>query len=720
MGENGSWSGADPDELDHLADLLDRPGDQAGPSVAIDLESLFTRAAQLGVGDELASLRSLHTWAIEVAPQLRENAAILRGDSGQLWGEPATDPSPFITDPSPFNDGVASTYDLRVPGQDDANEFIRLSEQEELSEEDLRRMNQLLGEWDESNEFAAYLIDEMGMEEYLRLSQRFDQIDTLANSGDDNSMFTSLDTRMGNILTCAFQIPGDMDTDIKSTEYQLWLTSDPDGQRYQQRLDALRAIGSETLNEPDLNDVMLGGQPDPRLGYDVVFDLLDSADTQVPMSEPFFDQTMNHLIEMERANPDIWTSDRFPVDQFILNEDGDRVPNPEYGWGPENDATDRLLGLAANSNPDAVEAFFDPNLTNNLHYFIGAPENAPYGDGTTRYVTYGDFTRMGPTITSPGGYPGLNAALEAAATGHAPGTSPQQGDLPPSDTNARIAEQAWNTFADEYETASTPDEVQHSRLVEDGIFESLRPAMGQIAAAYIPSVQGSIRGEPIEPPGHPYPTFTSGGNRTAMLLYELGKDRQTYQAVTAANNAYTYVTVDHAVNGDWDSEMTEPDDRVQRAADISGAVAGIMTDAQVNSDYADQLEEDEAHNASREEAKMWTDISTATITGLIPHAGAAAAFGFGSSTLSNSIFSMFEADNSTAAFQQANRNYNESLTAHRDGVAIAAAMEAVGSEPSNFTADEIADIREGARNGAWDGFDRGKDVSQSPEDIDEL
>ncbi|MFJ6798518.1 hypothetical protein [Streptomyces sp. NPDC091268] len=68
---------ADPDQLDHLAGLLDGRG-----GTRDRLDEAFTRASGLGVSGTLAALRPLRTWLSETAPDLRRRAVIARLEDG--------------------------------------------------------------------------------------------------------------------------------------------------------------------------------------------------------------------------------------------------------------------------------------------------------------------------------------------------------------------------------------------------------------------------------------------------------------------------------------------------------------------------------------------------------------------------------------------------------------------------------------------------------------
>ncbi|GGV69544.1 hypothetical protein GCM10010294_26610 [Streptomyces griseoloalbus] len=80
-----SFRGANPEDLEQLAQLLDGRG-----GVEDRLDEAFTRAARLGVSGQLSALKPMRSWAGSEAKDLRRRAVILRlenGDptAGLLW-----------------------------------------------------------------------------------------------------------------------------------------------------------------------------------------------------------------------------------------------------------------------------------------------------------------------------------------------------------------------------------------------------------------------------------------------------------------------------------------------------------------------------------------------------------------------------------------------------------------------------------------------------------
>jgi hypothetical protein len=68
---------ANPDDLEHLAKLLDGRG-----QLMDRLDEAFTRASNLGVKEKLGPLKPMVTWTSDTSTDLRRRSAILRAESG--------------------------------------------------------------------------------------------------------------------------------------------------------------------------------------------------------------------------------------------------------------------------------------------------------------------------------------------------------------------------------------------------------------------------------------------------------------------------------------------------------------------------------------------------------------------------------------------------------------------------------------------------------------
>ncbi|MGX1313753.1 hypothetical protein RKD24_003872 [Streptomyces calvus] len=74
---NGSKRMANPEDMEHLAKLLDGRG-----NLRDKLDEAFTRAARLGVTGQLSPLKPMQSWTGDTALDLRQRAAILRAENG--------------------------------------------------------------------------------------------------------------------------------------------------------------------------------------------------------------------------------------------------------------------------------------------------------------------------------------------------------------------------------------------------------------------------------------------------------------------------------------------------------------------------------------------------------------------------------------------------------------------------------------------------------------
>jgi hypothetical protein len=227
MGESdgGDTRNANPDHLEELANKLHPAGDGG---VYGRLTEFFERARNLDASAEMASLRPLLTWLVDAASQLRDGAAILRGD----------DPPAYLSDLIAGYDSNDGVWTWEVHGQANADEIIALADQDDLSEDELERLRSKLADFAEYPDFAAYLVDEMGVEEYLALC---DEVNAAAAQEGASDEVTELQNLLTTTLTSAFSVPGDKPPG--SEAYENWIRDTPQGQRYVERQEALAAAG---------------------------------------------------------------------------------------------------------------------------------------------------------------------------------------------------------------------------------------------------------------------------------------------------------------------------------------------------------------------------------------------------------------------------------------------------------------------------------------------
>ncbi|MFE1362534.1 hypothetical protein [Streptomyces harbinensis] len=552
---------------------------------------------------------------------------------------------------------------------EDARTVVELGSKETRTAADWRRMGDHFAQHADDPLFAQYVVDSLGMEAYLALGQELDYAATeLAAAHVD---IESIRTGMGNTFVTAMKPPGTMETHPPgSPAYDEWLHK-PEGQAYQRRLEALHAIGTDIPYQPGPTPFL----PDQRLGYDIALDLLEAAD--LPVDDQFFYQLTSDLIDVEQNNPGIWDRQRY-TDGTLRDV--------------RNDAVDRLLGIGAQNNPEAVASFFDPdgngtgeNHIDNRHldYFIGDGENTR--NPPREFLEHSSGYELAP------GSPGLAAALEAAATGLAPGTQPGADYTGHSPANARVAEHVWNTFA-----------ADPSRIGDNSAFAYLAPALGNIGAEYMSDIYLATNAVDIGW-GENRPEFDSV--RTERLVRELAENAEANASMTAANQVHLQLAIDRIIvapDGDVASMRTAIGD-VSRP---SGFVSGIMAQARAEEIYQSQVASDNAHNAVVDTLNTWTDralnvLIYDTVGKEFP--GLASLTDAVKSDVTELTFGVFREDNSEEAGEQATHEINTSRDAHvtaaRD--AVEAAIDRHGK---SITESDHTSLMNGAGGGVDSGF----------------
>ncbi|WP_432053092.1 hypothetical protein [Streptomyces xiamenensis] len=591
------------------------------------------------------TLESMNVLAHEIARVIETAAESDRVAARELSTLMSRSEGQFSAPRSPTMRDAADAQAL-----EDARAVVDLGSKEDKTTADWRRMGEHFGLHADDPLFAQYVIDSLGMDAYLALGQELDYAATeLASANVD---IESIRTGMGNTFVTAMQPPGTMETHPPgSPAYNAWIQETSEGRAYQRRLDALNAIGTDVPYHPT------PFSPDRRTGYDIALDLLEAAD--LPVDDQFFYQLTSDLIDLELEHPGAWDRERY----------SDGTPRDI-----RNDAVDRLLGIGAQNNPEAVAAFFDPegNGTgkdhvgnSHLDYFIGEGDNARRPPRVAlEYVTAFDF--------SPGS-PGLAAALETAATGLSLGSQPGAEYTGHSAANARIAEQIWNTFA-----------ADPSRVAAESAFNYLAPTLGHIGAEYISDVHLGINGVDTAYGTSPRPDFTDTG--TEHLVRELAKNVQANAAMTAANQAYLQISIDEIVTS-GDRSISDMRADISDLSYPSGFLSGALADARATDIYESQISSDESRNAVVDTVNTWTDraLNVAiyeTLGSDFP--GLASLADAVKGDVTEWTFGLLKVDNSDSAEADAIAEIDSSLTEHQD-VGEAAVMAAIERSEVDFT-----------------------------------
>ncbi|MFI9464740.1 hypothetical protein [Streptomyces xiamenensis] len=542
--------------------------------------------------------------------------------------------------------------------QQDAEAVAVLAGKENKTAADWRMMGDYFALHADDPEFANHVIDTVGMGNYLALVQDLDRFEaelTAANVDVD-----AIRTGLGNTLNTAMQPPIDISTHPPgSPAYSDWLLT-PEGQLYEERLNELNSLGPETQER---HSWWTSRRVEEKTGYDLLLDLMESADE--PMNDIFYYDMLDGMTAAEKMNPAIWV--------------GDRYPGTESGWDPQNNGTDRLLGLGARHNVEATTMFFDPDMNDNLEYFTGNGEEG-------RRLIFSDP----PHVFGDHNYneaPGLNSALETAATGRPLGGTAGTNYEGHSEANIRIAEQVWNSYAED------PARSRGGLYTPD-----LRPMLGTVAADYMSDISYAASGI-SEKDGQSREAMFDRAN-SGSLLWEVGKDPDSYQKISVANQALLYSEMDAlvAANADDADEITR---EAMRAANRTGHVAGIMTDARATARYDDQIAIDAEHNASIGDVHQAVGFFMGgAVYGSISNGGMASMTDAVLGNMTDALFDQFYMDNSVTAEDQATKTYNTSRVAAGDSAAAAAtaALENSGIRDSVDYDNLIEDIEVAAMN----------------------
>lgn len=614
------------------------------------------------------TLESMNVLAHEIAGVIEAAAESDRVAARELSTLMSRSEGQFSAPRSPTMRDAADAQAL-----EDARAVVDIGSKEDKTTADWRRMGEHFGLHADDPLFAQYVIDSLGMDAYLALGQELDYAATeLASANVD---IESIRTGMGNTFVTAMQPPGTMETHPPgSPAYNAWIQDTAEGRAYQRRLDALNAIGTDVPYHP------VSFSPDRRIGYDIALDLLEAAD--LPVDDQFFYQLTSDLIDLELEHPGAWDQERY----------SDGTPRDV-----RNDAVDRLLGIGARNNPEAVTAFFDPDGNgsgqdhvgnNHLDYFIGE------GEGNRKPPRV--FFEYSSTFDFSPGSPGLAAALETAATGLTPGGQPGPDYTGHSPANARIAEQVWNTFA-----------ADPSRVGADNTFEYLAPTLGHIGADYMPDIYLAANGIDTGTAEH-RPEFSP--LRSERLLREIALNAEANASLTAANQANLQLTIDQVISTQ-EGGIPGMRSSIEDVSRPSGFISGIMAEARASEIYQSQMESDASHNAVVDTINTWTDraLNVAIYQGLKDYPGLASISDAVKGDVTEIIFDLFREDNSEDAESEAMDELEESLNAHSN-----IARDAVASAILNNDLDLTETEANSLKNGAAERVDTGYRLGNRP------
>ena len=227
--------------------------------------------------------------------------------------------------------------------------------------------------------FSRTLLDDLGPKTTLQVSNRFAE---QAHGG--NKEYGNLDKSLALALATA--------------------TKDTDTPFYEKWRKDMRTVGPE----------MISGGDKPANGYQSLVTLMKQGSGY---SRQFQYDVGNDIIAAEKKNPELWNDAR--SSQKALYPDN-------YKW-LEEDPLDGLLGVMGR-DPKSAEYFLDPapgtgHENQHLKYLLTERE----WDKTFHFEggSGSDHAEVDVDIKDPDARKGLGGALEAAATGNMPGSTPE-------------------------------------------------------------------------------------------------------------------------------------------------------------------------------------------------------------------------------------------------------------------------------------------------------
>ncbi|WP_435609057.1 hypothetical protein [Streptomyces sp. C10-9-1] len=322
---------------------------------------------------------------------------------------------------------------------------------------DLAEWERLMRDNSQDRVFSQTLLNSLGPEDTLKLSNRLNDLAYLDDAKDKRS-YLHINTGLANSLATATRVPeflGPRGADGKrqplkygSEEYQErfgeWRASS-DGRFYREWIDEFDRLGDDEFDSEVVGEkISLGhGHGQEVRGYQSLVTLMQQGEGYSPS---FVSEVTDNMIAMEKKDPDIW--------DLRGDFSGDKD-----GWFA-NDPVDGALGVMSR-DPEGAAVYLDPATDEGkkrFEYLLGQGDGARDWDVVdTR--EYRKVETSGPDVEDADTRAGLGAALTAAATG----VDPSGGEPRPtshSEANDRV-------FKHSLEYLSKQGDDMHSALRDD-------------------------------------------------------------------------------------------------------------------------------------------------------------------------------------------------------------------------------------------------------------
>ncbi|MDT0445865.1 hypothetical protein [Streptomyces johnsoniae] len=493
----------------------------------------------------------------------------------------------------------------------------RLAAGEELSADERAELVRLLELEADDPEFARELLDGLGGGGFVDLAAQVGG-QVVGGEGDTRRDFVALQDHMRTLLATGTAVPS---LEPGSMEHGQWARTEQ-GLFYTQFMAELDEAGRAEHRVEGLT-----GQ-DVR-GYQLLTSLMSSGEAD------YSQRLLHDLADNIRAaedpsmggDPDFWLqgSDEAGVDG---------LDDTDLEWFTV-DPMDTMLGIMGDQPPIAT-SYLDPSGGNGrLEYLIDERD----------WSHMNMFVTPTQAVDVPTGQDGFGAALQAATTGVPAGERPVELRL--TEGGGAITEMVFDKFS-----------ANEAALIADGgQFQSLRPELARMTAAYMGDFQAQLSGLEILPQSEK-PVELGERSDIVSFLGQLGRDQEAHGIITGAQQAFTAVSVDRALATELPEGIGQEEAVVQAVAP-GAQMAGIMSEARANAVFEQGIAGDEEHNARMGLIQDWTGVVLDEVVGVAseryPVVGPAIEWGVGE--LSDAIFSTLERDNSERAAADAGAGY---------------------------------------------------------------
>ncbi|WP_257573692.1 DUF6571 family protein [Streptomyces sp. JJ66] len=431
------------------------------------------------------------------------------------------------------SEGFDGTYDNPQRVIMDANELIALSKRDpdDLSNEELRRYNDLLKRNEEDPVFAEYFALEMGPEGTLGFYADAATLDDWKPSDEDGQ--DSREARM-DLLSL--------------TEHHLGATlataSHSDSEAMQKWKDRVVELGPQ-----DVGGGPRSGPHHTVLGFQAMSNLMRNGTYE----KDFLNDYGDALVTYEKEN--IGKGESKTIGGGPRKDD---LPYSNFGqlhYGDENDAgTDPMTGFmtALSKNPDASTEFFSSEEPHDNSAWV-LKDRPEFNDFAPETPHYGEYVEdyEGPSAV----YEAVGEALVAGATG-----------MDPSG-----------------EMAQAPDHTDQHRKVLEKSLEHLAARKSDLEKNFPAEIRDDMAKVLVNHGVSVHATMSDNDNRPAPNAEPLLNSDHLLEVTTQVSldqDAHTYLSegLQYSIMQDFATEKNHPEDSLHRA----GRTMGFLEEARHN------------------------------------------------------------------------------------------------------------------------------------------